>query len=160
MEPSDAKALLEILANRSDAWQALWTTLYTVSAAVVTLVASGKLLPQQRFLASSLLGGLFVFFAAGNYFALSDAREQRQAAVDYAMAVAAEASASDASIVPNSIRVTPAPPAASSANLAKASSAPIARLAQAATPPSAFWLRFYHWGLCIMVLILIFQLPK
>lgn len=83
MTPSDAKELIGLLAERSAAWQALWTVFYTVSAAIVTLIASGKLLPKYRWVASSIAVAGFLLFAAGNYRALDELRKQREAVVQF-----------------------------------------------------------------------------
>ncbi|MGQ0794347.1 MAG: hypothetical protein ACT4NX_09755 [Deltaproteobacteria bacterium] len=83
MEPSTAKELIGILSERASAWQALWTVFYTVSATLVTLIASGKLLPKYRYIASSVAVVGFLLFAAGNYQALNDMRTQRSAIVEY-----------------------------------------------------------------------------
>lgn len=83
MEASVAKELIALLAERSSAWQAYWTVFYTVAAAIVTLVASGKLLPKFRKLASAIAVVGFLVFAAGNYQALSTMRVQREAVVAF-----------------------------------------------------------------------------
>jgi len=83
MDPSAAKELIGLLSERASAWQALWTVFYTVSAAIVTLIASGKLLPKYRWLASSIAVAGFLLFAAGNYRALDELRKQREAIVEY-----------------------------------------------------------------------------
>jgi hypothetical protein len=83
MEPSNAKELIELLSDRATAWHALWTVLYTISAALVTIIASGKFLPKYRRLASSIAVLGFLLFAAGNYEALDQMRQQRAAVVEY-----------------------------------------------------------------------------
>lgn len=83
MDVSDAKQLIGLLSERSAAWQALWTIFYTVSAAIVTLIASGKLLPKYRWVASSIAVVGFLLFAAGNYRALDEVRKQRDAIVQF-----------------------------------------------------------------------------
>lgn len=72
-----------LLADRSNAWKGYWTVLYPVAGAIVTLVASGKLLPRYRWLASSLAAVGFLVFAAGNYHALDSMRVQRNAVVAF-----------------------------------------------------------------------------
>jgi hypothetical protein len=83
MESAQAKELVGLLSERAGAWQALWTTFYTVSAAIVTLIASGKFLPELRWVASSIAAVGFLLFAAGNYSALGALRKQRDAMVHF-----------------------------------------------------------------------------
>lgn len=83
MSPSDAKELIGLLSERSAAWNALWTIFYTVSAAIVTLIASGKLLPKYRWAASTIAALGFLLFAAGNYRSLDELRIQREGVVQY-----------------------------------------------------------------------------
>jgi hypothetical protein len=83
MDASAAKELIALLDERASAWQAYWTVFYTVSAAIVTLVASGKLLPRYRKLASLIAIAGFLVFAAGNYQALATMRVQREAVVEF-----------------------------------------------------------------------------
>jgi hypothetical protein len=104
MNPADAKELIGLLSERASAWQALWTVFYTVSAAIVTLIASGKLLPKYRWLASSVAAAGFLLFAAGNYRALDEVRKQRVALVQFVTEKAKDApqivAVADASVPP------------------------------------------------------------
>jgi fatty-acid desaturase len=54
MDATEAKNLIELLAGRSAAWSSLWTMFYTIAAAVVGVVASGKLLGNRRTVASAI----------------------------------------------------------------------------------------------------------
>ncbi len=83
MEAAAAKELIGLLSERASAWQGLWTTFYTVSAAIVTLIATGKILPKYRWAASLLAVVGYLFFAAGNYRALDELRKQRNAVVEF-----------------------------------------------------------------------------
>jgi hypothetical protein len=83
MEPATAKDLIELLAERATAWHALWAVFYTVSAAVVALVASGKVATKRRWLVSAIVAVGFLFFAGGNYLALEQVRKQRVALVEF-----------------------------------------------------------------------------
>lgn len=83
MDVSTAKELIGLLSERASAWQALWTVFYTVSAAIVTLIASGKLLPKYRRVASTVAVAGFLLFATGNYKALNELRKQREAVVEF-----------------------------------------------------------------------------
>jgi hypothetical protein len=83
MSTSEAKDLVSLLAERSNAWQGLWTLFYTVSAAIITLIASGKLMPKYRVGASIIAAFLFLLFAMSNYMALEELREQRAAVVEF-----------------------------------------------------------------------------
>lgn len=55
MEPPTARELIQLMADRSSAWQSLWTVFYTVSAVIVSLVG-------------------YLLLAAGNYQALNELR--------------------------------------------------------------------------------------
>jgi hypothetical protein len=83
MDAAEAKELIGLLSERAGAWQALWTTFYTVSAAIVTLIASGKFLPKLRLSASAIAAAGFLLFATGNYQALDEVRTQREAVVSF-----------------------------------------------------------------------------
>ena len=83
MSTSEAKDLVSLLAERSNAWQGLWTLFYTVSAATITLIASGKFMPKYRVHASILAAVLFLLFAGSNYMALEEVRKQRVAVVEF-----------------------------------------------------------------------------
>jgi hypothetical protein len=74
MEASTARELIQLLADRSSAWQSLWTVFSTVSAAVVGLVASDKLLVRYRMAASLVAVVGYLVFAVGNYQALNKLR--------------------------------------------------------------------------------------
>jgi hypothetical protein len=125
---SIAKELISMLSERSSAWQALWTVFYTVSAAIVTLIASGKLLPEYRWATSSVAAAGFLLFAYGNYRALDELRKQRNAVVEYVK--------ENAKDCPH-----------------------IFAVAEAASPPTLYNLRAYHWGLCAFVVVLLFAIP-
>lgn len=129
MESSTAKELIGLMSERASSWQALWTVFYTVSAALVTLIASGKFLPQHRLAASliSIIG--YMLFAAGNFLALDGMRKQRKAVIEFVKDKAIE-------------------------------SPYILAVADASAPPSQNRLRFYHWGLCIFVIVLLAVIPK
>ncbi len=83
METAQAKELLSLLSERTGTWQALWTTYYTVSGALVTLIASGKFLPGRWWAASAIAAAAFLLFAAGNFRALDELRKQRDALVHF-----------------------------------------------------------------------------
>jgi hypothetical protein len=83
MDTAAAKDLVTMLTERANVWQGYWTVFYTVAAAIVTLVASGKLLPRYRLLTSVIAVVGFLVFAAGNYKALSTTRVQREALVAF-----------------------------------------------------------------------------
>jgi hypothetical protein len=83
MDAAEAKELIGLLSERAGAWQTLWTTFYTVSAAIVTLIASGKFLPKRRWFASAIAAAGFLLFTAGNYQALGELRKQREALVSF-----------------------------------------------------------------------------
>ena len=131
MNASDARQLVELLASRSGAWNSLWTLFYTVGAAVVGVVASGKLLARRRTAASLLAAAGFLVFAAGNYAALEDVRKQRQALVEFATLKANEER-----------------------------SPQIAAVAAASTPPKRSSLRLYHWSLRAFVVALLVVIPR
>jgi hypothetical protein len=128
MAAHEVKELIELIAMPLSIWQSLWTTFYTVSAAIVALVTSGKILPKMRRLVSTIAALGFLIFAVGNYEALAQVREQRVAIVCHVSAAAAD-------------------------------NPHIREFANASEPTSLFWLRFYHWGLCIFVLVLLFGMP-
>jgi hypothetical protein len=90
LDASTAKDLTQLMSERAAAWNGLWTVFYTVSAALVTLIASGKLLPKYRIAASSIAVVGFILFAAGNYRALNEMRKQRAAVVDFVIEKAKE----------------------------------------------------------------------
>jgi hypothetical protein len=83
LSTSEAKDLVSLLAERASAWQGLWTLLYTVSAAIVALIASGKLMPEHRGTVSTIAAVGFLLFAVGNYIALYDLQKQRVAIVEF-----------------------------------------------------------------------------
>ena len=80
---SIAEELISLLSGRASARQALWTVFCKVSAAIVMLIASGILLPEYRWVASSVAAAGFLPFAYGNYRALDELRTQRNAVVEY-----------------------------------------------------------------------------
>lgn len=79
METSAARELLGLLSEQNSKWQGLWTTFYTVAAATLTLIASGKIHGAHLQTVSLLASAMFLFFAAGNYQALESMRRQRLA---------------------------------------------------------------------------------
>lgn len=91
MNTSDAKDLIELLAGRSAVWNALWTIFYTVGAAIVSVIASGKLISNRRSLASLIAVVGFLVFAVGNFKALDEMRKQREAVVDFVKVKAQQA---------------------------------------------------------------------
>lgn len=78
MEDSLAKELLTLAFQRAEAWHSLWNLYYTVAAATLAIVLSGKL-PGDSKRVRVVLIVLFLVFAGGNYGALHDTREQRHA---------------------------------------------------------------------------------
>ncbi len=92
MDPSAAKELIELMSERATAWHALWTVFYTVSAALVTLIASGKLLPKHRRAASLIAIIGYILFAVGNFQALDEMRKQREAVIEFVKDKAKESS--------------------------------------------------------------------
>ena len=60
-ELSQIKDIVALLTEGSAAWQSLWTIFYTVSAAVVALIASGKIQTPYRWPASTLALVGFLF---------------------------------------------------------------------------------------------------
>lgn len=131
MEPSIAKTLIDILAERSAAWNSLWTVFYTVGVAIVGIVASGKLLSKNRTAASIIAALGFLIFAVGNYAALNEVRVQRESVVAYVKKNAEENKSPE-----------------------------IATLAEASSPPSVFQLLLYHWSLTLFVVVLIVVMPR
>jgi hypothetical protein len=131
MDLSDAKNLIELLAGRSSAWNALWTVFYTVGAAIVGVVASGKLLSRRRTVASAIAVCGFLVFAAGNYVALEEMRKQREAVVAFVKKKAVEKQSPE-----------------------------MATLAEASSPPTANELRAYHWALSLFVVALLMLIPR
>lgn len=131
MDPSDAKNLIELLAGRSSAWNGLWTVFYTVGAALVGVIASGKLLSKHRTAASAIAVLGFLVFAVGNYQALEDMRKQREAVVAFVKNKAGEKQSTE-----------------------------IAALAEASAPPSTVELRVYHWSLSLFVVTLLVLIPR
>ena len=117
MELSQIKDIVALLTERSAAWQSLWTVFYTVSAAVVTLIASGKIQTPCRWPASTLASVGLVLFAAGNYRALNQVRLQREALVAMTELRASAAKSED-----------------------------LVHFAQAWLPPTLSELRLYHGG--------------
>lgn len=131
MDPSDAKNLIELLAGRSSAWNALWTVFYTVGAAIVGVIASGKLLSKHRTAASTIAVLGFLIFAFGNYRALEEMRKQREAVVEFVKKKAAEKQSTE-----------------------------ITALAEASAPPTVVELRAYHWSLTLFVVALLVLIPR
>jgi hypothetical protein len=128
MDAMTAKDLVGLLFERNSAWQAQWTVFYAVSAAIITLVASGRFLPKYRWRASIISGFLFIVFAIGNYHALNQLRKQRHAIVELVMQ--------------------------------ETKDGPEMRtLVEEARPPSLEWFIFYHWGLSVLVVLLLFAIP-
>jgi len=82
MNTSDFKDLIELMAGRSAAWNALWTVFYMVGAAIADVIASGKLISNRRSLPSLIAVVGFLVFAVGNFKALDEMRKQREAVVD------------------------------------------------------------------------------
>lgn len=131
MEPSVAKTLIDILAERSSAWNSLWTVFYTVGAAIVGIVASGKLLSKHRTVASVIAMLGFLIFAAGNYMALNEVRKQRESIVAYVEKQAEEKQSME-----------------------------ISALAKVSCPPSLFQLTMYHGSLTLFIVVLIAVIPR
>lgn len=131
MDPSEAKILIELLAGRSIAWNSFWTVFYTVGAAIVGVVANGKLLSKHRTAASIIAVLGFLVFAVGNYQALEEMRKQREAIVAYVKKQAFEKQSSE-----------------------------IIALAEASAPPSAAELRIYHWSLSLFIVALLVLIPR
>ncbi|WP_448873151.1 hypothetical protein [Desulfobulbus propionicus] len=90
METSEAKELLDLLSEQKTGWQGLWTTFYTVGAATLTLIASGKISVPHLHTVSLLASLMFLFFAAGNYQALDSMRRQRLALMAFMREKAAD----------------------------------------------------------------------
>lgn len=131
MDPSDAKTLIELLADRSAAWNGLWTVFYTVGAAIVGVVASGKLLSKHRAAASAIAVLGFLVFAVGNYQALEEMRKQREAVVTFVKKKAVEKKSDE-----------------------------ITALADASAPPTSAELKAYHWALSLFVVALLVLIPR
>jgi 3-oxoacyl-ACP reductase-like protein len=131
MDATEAKNLIELLAGRSAAWSSLWTMFYTIAAAVVGVVASGKLLGNRRTVASAIAALGFALFAVGNYQAFSDMRLQREAVSAFVMKKAEEKHSPE-----------------------------MVALVKASAPPTEGELRAYHWGLTLFVLSLILLMPR
>jgi hypothetical protein len=131
MNTSDAKDLIELLAGRSAAWNALWTVFYTVGAAIVGVIATGKLISNRRSVASLIAVVGFLVFAVGNFKALDEMRKQRGAVVDFVKAKAQQA---------NSTEIT--------------------AVAKASEPPSFFELCVYHWTLSAFVVATLVFIPR
>src|SRR4030095_1458380 len=99
MNTSDAKDLIELLAGRSAAWNALWTVFYTVGAAIVGVITTGKLISNRRSVASLIAVVGFLVFAVGNFKALDEMRKQRGAVVDFVKAKAQQANSTEITAV-------------------------------------------------------------
>ena len=130
MDTSDAKNLIELLTSRSAAWNSLWTMFYTVAAAIVGVIASGKLVSGHHIEASLIAAFGFLVFAAGNYRALDEMRKQREAVVEFVKCKAREENSRE-----------------------------IETLAVASSPPSATDLKKYHWTLSVFVVALLLLIP-
>jgi hypothetical protein len=131
MNISDAKDLIELLAGRSAAWNALWTLFYTVGAAIVGVIASGKLISNRRSLASLIAVIGFLVFAVGNFKALDAMRKQREAVVDFVEVKAQQTNSPE-----------------------------IIAVAKASKPPSFFELCVYHWTLSAAVVAVLVFIPR
>jgi len=131
MEPSIAKTLIDILAERSSTWNSLWTVFYTVGVASVGIVASGKLLSKHRTAVSVIVALGFLIFAVGNYLALNEVRKQRESIVAYVTKTAEEKQSTD-----------------------------IVTLAEASSPSSDLQLKGYHWSLTCFIVLLIVLIPR
>ena len=88
MDTVGPKELLDLLAEWNGMWQQYWNVLYTVAAAMVTLVASIKTDPRFRRILSATAAVGFLLFAAGNYMALYEMRMQRENVVAFVEAKA------------------------------------------------------------------------
>jgi hypothetical protein len=90
METSAAKELLGLLSEHTGKWQNLWTTFYTVAAATLTLIASGKVDAEHIWAIAPIASAMFLIFAAGNYQALESMRQQRGALLEFMSEKAAD----------------------------------------------------------------------
>ncbi len=143
MDISNAKELIELLAVRTEAWNTLWDVYKVVAAAIVGVVASGKILKEHQRMASIIAIVGFLAFSIGNYIALDEMRKQRDALVNYVISyVEAQNKKEDTTLSE------------------KKENNEIIKFAKASMPPSIERLRFYHWLLDVFVVLLLFFLPK
>ena len=75
--------LLELIANRSDAWNAIWGFLLTVATALIAFIGSRQAPLPRRVLV--LIGASFSIFAFANLLALREHRTQREHLVNAAI---------------------------------------------------------------------------
>lgn len=139
-----AAELIDLAANRADAWNTLWQLHIAVSTALLALVtASGK--PLSR-LASVIICTAFLVFLWGNYTAFSDYHDVRNS-IEQLLTKEQPAEHERALIVFNS----------GSENIVTIQE--IRTLSEKIGPPTKDEFRLYYWMIGALVVLAILVIP-